>query len=517
MRTNLHIGLTNRINRRDLPNRLRDGEVLSRENMEIIGIGEEKRNRKVSGADRFSTANTGTSYTWGFRYYTKIGDSVARKTFAFNTNGSLYFIDDNGNETAAITIFTGTARPCAEVMRISSNDVLLFSEGINTGMYSHDGNIANNFLKETAVTLNLVDMISHLDRLFGIEENSEDVNFSKNLDPTNFTDSTDAGTFTVGAKRSSKIQKLVLLNETLFILKQDSIWRLSGRSPAEFELREVVSNIGCAARGSVRHTDNGIIFLGSDYEFYFFGGTADSLKMLSYNVAIGGDLTKNLIPIINRDKMDSIVSTYHNKVYRCSIVENGKVTNNLEYCFSTANETDWFTRGFNISCYIHWDRHPDKNELLTGRTDLARLMKMNQGLNLDNDATNPSMPIKLQSAFVGSAQPENNRYKRAYFNLGVLGAEPIKVYYYLDCRTARTDAASDSWITRGEKKTVAGINIASQRAISSRVNLKYGKSKGQNISFEIDHDGRDLDIEVQSIDVVAITPKQMKLSEKIAA
>lgn len=517
MRQILNIPLTGRINRRDLPNRLKPGEVLSRENFEVIGIGDEKRCRKIAGATRFSDTNIGNSYIWGTRYYTKIGDSVVRKTFAFNTNGKLYNIDDNGVETELLGIFSPSAFPCSEIMRISSNDVLLFSEGVSTGMYSHDGNPSNSFNKETAVTLNIVDMISHLDRLFAIEENSEDVNVSKNLDPTNFTDATDAFIFSVGAKRSSKLQKMVIINETIFFLKQDSIWRLSGRSPSEFELREVVSHIGCAARHSVQNTDNGIIFLGSDYEFYFFGGTSDSLKMLSYNVAIGGDLTKNLIPIINRDKMDYVVSEYHNKVYRCSLTENGKVTNSLEYCFSTANETDWFTRDFNISCYIPWDRFPDKQELLTGRTDLGRLMRMNTGLNVDNNANNPTMPIKLQTAFVGSAQPENIRYKRAYINFGVLGAEPIKIYYLLDSRIGLSDAGSDSWIIRGEKKTVAGINIASQSAVTSRINLKYGKAKGKEISFLIDHSGKDLDLEIQSIDVLTITPKELKLNQKVAA
>lgn len=516
MRQTISIMPTGRINRRDLPNEVTDGEVLSRENFEVIGIGTNKRNRKVAGASRFSGTNTGTSYVWGTRYYTRVGGSDVRKTFAFN-EGKLYFIDDNGNETELLSLFQQTAKPCSEVMRVSSNDVLFFSEGVSTGMYSHDGNASNTFMQETLVTLNAVDMVSHLDRLFVIEENSEDVNFSKNLDPTNFTDSTDAGSFTVGAKRSSKIQKLVIMNETLFILKQDSIWRLVGRSPSEFELREVVSHIGCASRGSVQHTDNGVIFLGSDYEFYYFGGTSDSLKMLSYNIAIGGDLTKNLLPIINRDKMENIVSEYHDKVYRCSFTESGRVTNNLEYCFSTANETDWFTRDFNISCYIRWDRHPDKHQLLTGRTDLGRLMLMNQGLNVDNDASSPTMPFKLQTKFVGSDQPENLRFKRAYLHFGVLGAEPLHVFYYLDCRTARSDSAHGDWITRGEYKTVAGMNIASQRAITSRLNLKYGKSKGQNISFEIDHTGRDINVELSSIDLVVVSPKQLKLSNKVAA
>jgi len=516
LRKILPLRFDGRMNRRDLPTKLRSGEVINRENFEVIGIGESKRNRKVSGASRFSDTDTGTFYSWGTRYYTRSGGSDVRKTFAFN-NGKIYHISDNGAETELIGIFSQTARPCSEVMRVSANDVLFFSEGINTGLYSHDGNVANNFSHETSVSLNFVDMVSHLDRLFGIEENSEDVNFSKNLEPTNFTDSTDAGLFTVGAKRSSKNQKLVILNETLFILKQDSIWRLSGRSTSDFELREVVSHIGCAARGSVQQTDNGIIFLGSDYEFYFFGGTADSLKLLSYNIAIGGDLTRNLPPIINQNMMENIVSEYHDKVYRCSFTETNHVTNNMEYCFSTANETDWFTRDFNISCYIRWDRHPDKHELFTGRTDVGYLMKMNQGLNNDNDASSPNMNFVLQTQFLGSTEPENIRFKRAHITFGVLGAEPIKIFYALDARLQRSNFKDSEWITRGETSGTSPFQVSAQRVVTSRVNLKYGGGKGQNIGFLIDHQGRDIDFEMHSIDLEVVGPKGMKISQKVAA
>ena len=512
MRTILPISCTNRINRRDMPNLIGDGEVISRENFEVIGAGKQKRNRKVAGANRHSLVDTGDYYVSGIRYYI---NSTQRKTFTLN-NGRIYQIDDNGNESITTPVFAPTAVGCWEQMKVSGNNILYFSEGVNTGMYSYDGNMGNVFTKEAAVTLNFVQMLGHLDRLWGFEEDSETLHGSQNLDFTDFTDATDSIEIIVGAKRGSKIMAIAILQGTLFIFKQDSIWALYGRSPSDFEVREVTPRLGVAARRSVVNTDNGIIFLGSDFEFHFFGGTLDSLQMLSYNVAIGGDLTKNLTPIINRDKADQSVAVYHNKVYRCSIVESGRTTNNLEWCFSTVNQIDWFRRDFNVSCYIPWDRSPDKQELLFGRRDVGYMMQDYQGLNVDNGAASPTMPIKLQTKFVGSGEPRNIRFKRAWMNFGVLdSAEPLRVYYYLDTRLNQSSSGNDTWATRGEF-TVGIGNTSSQRAISPRVNIDYGKGRGQNISFKIDHTGINIDCELSSIDVEAIVrPYSQKKSEKV--
>ena len=513
MRQIVTINPNGKINRRDLSDQIADEEVLNRVNFEVIGNGDLKRNRKLAGASRHSTSTIGGSYKWGTRYYS----GQNRKTFAFNDNGKLYHVSDNGAESDITpTPFMGTAIPCSEVMRVSSNDVLYFSEGVSTGMYSHDGNIANSFTKEVAVTLNFVGLLSHLDRLFGFEENSEDLHFSKNLEPTNFTDSTDAGLITIGPRRGQKIMGIELLNETMYIFKQDSIWALRGRAPYEFDVREVIPYMGCAARRSIRRTDNGIIFMGSDFEFYFFDGT--NLTLLTYKLAFGGDLTKNIIPLLNRDKLDSIVAEYHNKVYRCSFVPNGEVTNRMEWCFNTINETDWLTDGFNISCYIPWFRIPDKQELLFGRADLGRLMKNGIDWNVDNGATNPSMRFQLQTKFVGPEDARNCRFKRAYFFCGILGREPINCRYFVDTRTAYSDSANDDWQTWGEHKSpTTFLQIASQRSIPSRVNLKYGKSLGSNISFAIDHEGKDIDFELAKIDVEAVVKLSRKKSHKVAA
>ena len=189
-------------------------DVLIRENMEVIGIGNARMVKKLPGTDRLTaTGLSSGSFTWAYRYYS---GNVA-KTFAFS-NGVLYHVAPNGALTSKVSVLSTTAYPSAEIMKVSGNNVMYFVDGAN-GMWSHDGNSGHDFVKENSVTLNFVQIISHLDRMWGFEENSDTLNFSVNLNPVNYTDSTDAGSVSVGAKRGSKIQFIALLYETLFIFK----------------------------------------------------------------------------------------------------------------------------------------------------------------------------------------------------------------------------------------------------------------------------------------------------------
>lgn len=512
-RTIERISPTGTINRRAVVTDLENDQVLVRENCYIVGEKPYLRVKKFPGSDRYNSTSVGSSpVVWAHRYYTKAN---LRKNFFFS-GGSIYHIDDNGNTTQGLSVFSPIAYPTSVEMRVSDTDILYFSEGINTGMYSYDGNSGNTFLKETAVTLNFVGMVGHLDRIFGFEEDSEDLYFSVNLTPTNFTDSTDAGFITIGAKRGSKIQQIIVYQETLFIFKTDSIWVLNGRTPSEFSVQEVNPSLGLAARRSLQASSNVLVGLMSDYEIHSFGGTQESMVLLTYGVSLSGGLLNNdtLLPILNLDKMENICSVFHNNMYRMSFTENGDTTNKLEYIFNFINKTDAFTRGNNVSCYLKYDRVPDKNELVTGRSDLGRLMHQYRGLNWDNQGTSPTMRLRLQTAFFGSGTPRNIRIRRYWMNLGVLGAQPLPIGILLDGRTAVTDSTSDEMVTRGEFKLVAGLNIQSQDAITSRQTPRHNNSKCLNFSLFIDHTANNFDTEFSSIDVEIIT-KNLKRSQKV--
>src|SRR3990167_4520678 len=512
MRQLLTINPTGLMNRRDLVTRIGDDQVLTRENFRVIGL-KDKRNKKIPGSDRYNTTSVGSDpVVWMFRYYTKL---LKRKNFFFS-GGGLYHIDDSGNTTLIIGTFNPEAYPCAVEVRVSDNDTLLFSEGVDTGMYSHDGNDAQNFAKENAVTLNFVGMISHLDRVFAFEEDSEELHYSKNLEFTNYTDSTDAGTIIIGAKRGSKIQQIIVHNETIYIFKTDSIWVLEGDSPSNFVVREVHPYMGLAARRSLVSTGTVLIGYMSDYEVYSFGGTVDSMKLLSYNIALGGDLTKDLVPIVNRDRVDQINAEYHNGLYRMAFTLSGETQNKWEYCFDTTNSTDFFTKDNNVSSYLKYIRYPDKNELVTGRSDVGRLMHQNRGINFDNQDTALAMHFKIQTKFVGlGEEPRNFRVKKVWIEFGALGTLPMPVKYYLDTRHAASDVRSDSFTTKGEQKSVTSfIKVNAQSAFTSRQVLKWGGAKGQNISLAIDEQIRDVDLEFSTMRAEVIT-KNLKRSEKV--
>lgn len=511
----IKVAPTGRINRRDKVDEIDDDQVLSRENIMVIG-SKNKYLRKLPGSDRLNSAVVGSGtqgINHAFRYYTKAN---FRNTFFFNA-GVLYYIDDLGNTTAIVSTFDPVANPVTESMRVSAGDVMYFADGTN-GMYSFDGNAGHQFIKENNVGLNPVFMLSWLDRMWVFEEDSDDLHFSKNQLPTNFTDATDAGIITIAPKRGSKLMSLFILNETLYILKQDSLYMVQGRTPSEFSIHEVLPALGTPARFSVQNVETGVIFLGSDYEFYSFQGFAGSLKMLTFDIAMAGDLTKNLNPMMNKDRMTQIRSTYHQKIYRCAFnsYQSQNIFNDVEYCFNTTNETDFFTRGNNVGCYVRYDHQPDQQELLTGRSDAGYLMNQYRGQNWDNQSETPTMPILLQTKFIGSGKPMNVRLRRLWMNFSVLTAQQLALYIYQDGRLANSDSTSDSFVTIGEEKTLGfnNIKLISQAIITSRQIPKHDFSKGQNFSFVINENINNRDLAFSSIDLEVIA-KGPKRSEKV--
>lgn len=497
------------IDRRSLVTQGKSNAVLTRENMFVVGSDPESQFiRKHSGSDRYNSS-TVSSYkaVSPFRYYDVLN---SRKNFFFS-GGKVWFIDEAGNTDEVLSLFNVNAYPVFVEAQVSSNRILYFMEGVNTGMYSYDGNLSNTFQKEVAVTLDPVDAVMWLDRMWVFEEDSESLYFSKNLEPTNFTDSTDAGVIIIGAKRGSKLQKVIVGNDdNLYIFKTDSTWVIQGRTPSEFVVREINPTMGLAARRSLQKVNNGMIGLMSDYEVYSFDG--QNFKLLTYNVSLSGDFTSNLQAIINRDSMDQVNSCYHNFTYRMSFVESGAVVNDMEYCFNTINETEFFTRGAKIASYLVYDRIPDKRELVTGRSDEGRLMHMYRGSNWDNQATGATMRILTKTKYMGLGQARNFRVRKMWLNSGVRTARTIPIRTYIDGRNLYNEGISDDMATFGEANAILGMS--SQDSVTSRQIPRHNNAKCQNIALEIDYQLSNLNFEFSSFEMEIIS-KNEKRSEKI--
>ena len=254
----------------------------------------------------------------------------------------------------------------------------------------------------------------------------------------------------------------------------------------------------------------------SDYELHEFNGT-QQMKLLTYDVALFGDLTKDLNPIVNTFRLDQICATYHNFLYRmafCSM-DSSAVQNDMEYCRSSINDVDFFTRGNKVSSYCIWDRSPDQKQLVTGRSDIGRLMKQYQGLNWDNDASGATMSILTQTKFYGLDEPRNFRVRRYWGNFGVLGAQNIPIRMFIDSRNAASDSTSDELITQGETKALMAMRLNSQTAISSRQIPRHANSKCQNFSLKIEETIADRDLEFSSFHAEIISPKNLKRSQRV--
>src|SRR3990167_843039 len=149
MRQIINIRPVGGINRRSLPTMIGDTEVLDRQNFLVVGVNKESLFlKKFPGANRFNSTAAGATFQSGIRWYTK---KDVRRTFTYNTNGYIYYFDENGNTTQLIGVFSPLAIPAWEIIRVTDTDILYFSEGVSTGMYSFDGNLDNVFNKEVAV------------------------------------------------------------------------------------------------------------------------------------------------------------------------------------------------------------------------------------------------------------------------------------------------------------------------------------------------------------------------------
>ena len=455
----------------------------------------------------------------GYRYY----NGTFAVTFLYwwdnSLEGRLYHIDNLGNLTLKETLaVSGRPQPCWEQVKVSGNNLLLFSDGFN-GIWSYDGNMGYSWTQRNT-TVSPVWMKIMLDRLFAFEENSDSLLFAVNVtgggEPTNFSDSTDAGEIVIGPRRGSRLQWGIIDNETLYLWKNDSIWVLSGGVPSEFAIREIHPARGTAARHSVIKGESTVFFLGDDFEFYSFGGSQESTQLISYKMAVSGDFSKDLNPIINKDRMNQVDATYHDFLYRCSIVETGETIQKLEYFYDTTNKTDGLTRGNNVSCYIIYDKvPPDKKELYTGRSDAGYLMLQHQGLNWDNDATSPTMPVKLQTGFLRLDSIIMTRIRRIYGDFQVLGAEQLKVRHFIDGRNATSDSVEVPLEISGEyKNPTTMIRINSQDSFTSRQVMPWARAKGLSHSLKLDFDRNNIDLSFSKF-VIEVVRKQRKLRSAV--
>ena len=460
---------------------------------------------KTKGTTRYNTTALSYPVTWAHRFYGRREDgSESKKSFLF-AGGTTYVGNDaTGALTAAQGGFQASGYPSDETMQVSGNIVLFFfNDGLDVP-YTYDGNDGNVFNK-SSITLKPVQGVSWLDRLWVFEKDDNVLYYSKTLYPENFTDSTDAGEATIGIRKGEKIMGLTIYADTLYIFTNYTMYRIEGRTPATFQLRIVHPSLGLAATHALVNVETTMMFLGSDYEIYSSGGTQGTTKIMSRDLDFSS--------MLDRNHAERVTATYHDHwvrfAYQPSDVVSGSTYNSDEILFNTldpasSGQPKWgHIRGTRVACYSVWDRQGDKNELVTGRSDIGCLMYHNRTDNFDGSA----IETKVLTRDILLSPYRNARIKEYHILGAPEGDYNVQFKTYLNGRTDYP--TNDPLNLKGETVSLGLINISTQVRMNDRIIPDIDYSRGQSVAFEIYDNTANRAMEIYSITSVLRTKERL--------
>jgi len=220
---------------------------------------------------------------------------------------------------------------------------------------------------------------AHLGRIFaaGDPNNPNTVFFSDFISNSRFDKLLDF--VDLDEWKGDKITGLQILGGNLFIVKENSIWQLAGRTPEQFQLFRIPGAKGCIAPDSLVNTESSLIYLSNDGVYLFDGVQSTELSHKIRPMFIGEG---RFINIEDREKRLA-VAEYHDHAYRLSVIGFDIITIpavvadhkgfNLELIYdfksfpSDGSLGGWtFNDLFNISAYTVQVGAIDRNELIAG-------------------------------------------------------------------------------------------------------------------------------------------------------
>ena len=151
-------------------------------------------------------------------------------------------------------------------------------------------------------------------------------------------------------------------------------------------------------------------------------------------------------------------------------------------------------RGSNVNSYSLWSQQGDDNELVTGRSELGKLMYHGRGFDFDEKAVNTI----VRTGEVTADEEFVTRFKGFYIKAKPGSATlPSTFRYFLNGRFS--DRGEDSLSMKGETRDVGVDKIQKQALFNDRIIPLTGKSRGNSISFEIEDNQNGTEMEIYSI------------------
>ena len=431
-------------------------------------------------------------------YHIQADSTIAKRTHAYY-DGTLYKGNDTSGEflETNVTNLTKNCLPRFFSIQEADNSVVYLITGKDRlRKYNGNGSYLWDYAAGDLTTeVNYTDAVVHLDRAWYVGTLSSQLDYSDALSAETLADSIIVGS----DKDSYNVRVVVGANETLYIFKNNSIYQLYGRTPSQFQLRMVTDKYGLATKRGIYPVGNGFVFINTfDKELYFFGGSESTIKALTEN-----DI--QLRDIINHtpQALENIDMTVADGLFRFAFQhkESQINHNNCELVYpifepDSRGLPKWsLIKGSNVWSYSVWDKYGD-SELLTGRSEIGKVMYHNRGLNFDGSAATIETQVRT-----GEVVASEDMVVR--FNGFIVKARPgsyntrSTFRYFLNGRIS--DRGEDSLNLAGETRAVGLIHLQTQELLNDRIIPLTDYSRGNSIAFEIYDNNLDTELELYSI------------------
>ena len=170
--------------------------------------------------------------------------------------------------------------------------------------------------------------------------------------------------FDVATSDGSRVRALISAYGSLYILKDYSIWRLSGYERDTFVLEKLVDGIGTLSHNSVKIVNNFIYFTTAQNDIAVYDG--------GYNVVFISQKIRNTIGGLNFSRADKTLGLafstykYNDYDYYCEVSKSGSSTNNKTLLFDTAFKAWLPFKGINANSWCVAEDSVGQNIMLFG-------------------------------------------------------------------------------------------------------------------------------------------------------
>lgn len=187
----------------------------------------------------------------------------------------------------------------------------------------------------------------HAERLWatGVKAAPNSVYYSDDLNPENWVIAEDgSGVIDVPTWDGGVCLGISNIFDDVVIFKTNTIHRILGTYPAEYEVKQVYSTVGAIAERTIVSGSDKAFFLSKD-GLYYYGGVS------AYNLL--GDKAQDIV--INPSYAKNAVSIIYKQKLYCAFPEGTSTTNNAVFVYDLLNNTLMIWRGISVTDFMEYE------------------------------------------------------------------------------------------------------------------------------------------------------------------